>query len=158
MTAIARRSLRSPIGRAFTLATADDLDGTTDNTQAVDVTGCSRVLIFQDNTGTAGTAGIDVVEVSHDGGSTWAADDTVLAIDSNDFTGTILAAGALNAAGVEPTTVAASLFKAGPWAGPTALRIGRKTTTTTGTTWVTGSPAVKCVLIGGGTGSATAIA
>lgn len=150
MTAIARRGRILPVSRIFTLATADDLDGTQDNTQAMVVPGGSRVIIEQVNNGTAGTAGIDVVEISHDGGSTWAAATDVLAIDSNDSTGTILAAGALNAAGVEPTL--SSTFKAGPYSGPIAIRIGRKTTATTGTTWVTGSPTVRAYLVGGNTG------
>jgi len=158
MTAIARRSIRSPISRLFTLATADDLDGTTDNTQAVVATGAARAIIFQVNDGTAGTAGIDILERSYDGGSNWEADDTALAIDANDYSGTVLAAGALNAAGVEPATVLGGVFKAGPWHGVVALRIGRKTTTTTGTTWVTGSPTVKCVLVGKDTGAPSALA
>lgn len=147
MATIARRTVAAPVSRAAVLATADDLDGTTNNTQAFDVTGCLGAIIWQVNNGTAGTAGIDVIEVSHDGGVNWAADDTVLAIDSNAFTGTILAAGALNAAGVEPP--AGALFKAGPWQGVTAIRCGRKTTDTTGTTWVTGAPTVNMYLIGG---------
>ena len=147
MTAIHRRSLVSPISRIAVLATADDLDGTTDNTQAFDVTGVKRLIIVQENSGTAGTAGIDIVEYSKDGGHTWAAAADVLAVDSNDATGTILAAGALNAAGVEPA--AGAVFKAGPFEGPTAVRIGRKTTDTTGTTWVTGSPKVYCFAVGG---------
>lgn len=147
MAAINRRSMRFLRSTQVTLATADDLDGTTDNTQAYNVTGCAKVLIIQDNSGTAGTAGIDVFEVSHDGGTTWAADDTVLALSSDDTTGTIIASGALNAAGVEPTRYAA--WTAGPWDGPTAIRIGRKTTTTSGTTWVTGAPAVYAVVFGG---------
>jgi hypothetical protein len=149
MTAINRRSLRFLRSTAATLATADDLDGTTDNTQAYDVTGCAKVLIIQVNDGTNGTAGIDIFEVSHDGGVTWAADDTVLLHSSNDTTGTILAAGALNAAGTEPATVLAGVFTAGPWDGPTAIRIGRKTTTTTGTTWITGAPTVVAYVFGG---------
>lgn len=150
MTAITRRSHRAPVSRLVELATADDVDGTTDNSQAFDVTGTDRVLIVQVNNGTAGTAGIDVIEVSHDGGTTWAADTLALALDSDDKTGTILVAGALNAAGVEPT--GAAIFKTGPFEGPTAIRIGRKTTTTTGTTWVTGAPQVFAILIGGNTG------
>jgi hypothetical protein len=136
------------VSRKFVLATADDVDGTTDNTQAFDVTGCLGVILHQVNDGTAGTLGIDVVEVSHDGGSNWAADDTVLAADSNAVSGTILAGGALNAAGVEPATVLAGVFKAGPWPGPTAIRIGRKTTDTGGTTWATGAPSVVGYAIG----------
>ena len=147
MAAITRKSLAGLRSSIVTLATADDLDGTQDNTQAYDVTGCSRVLIIQANDGTNGSAGIDVVEISHDGGGSWAADDTVLALSSNDTTGTVIANAALNAAGTEPTLYAA--WTAGPWDGPTAIRIGRKTTTTTGTTWTTGAPSVKMVVIGG---------
>lgn len=146
MAAIARRSMAGLVSRKFVLATADDLDGTTDNTQAFDVSGCLAVIIEQKNDGTNGTAGIDVIEVSHDGGSNWAADDTLLAIDSNAVSGTIVASAALNAAGTEPTLSA--LFKAGPWQGKTAIRCGRKTTDTGGTTWVTGAPSVNAYAIG----------
>ena len=40
----------------------------------------------------------------------------------------VLAAGALEAAGVEPVTVATATWKSGPYEGPTLMRIGRKTT------------------------------
>lgn len=156
MAAIARRSVRNAISRNFVLATADDLDGTTDNTQAAIVTGASRVLVFQVNNGTNGTAGVDVIEVSQDGGATWAAATDLLAIDSNDSTGTVIASAALNAAGAEPTLFAA--WKMGPFNGPFAIRCGRKTTTTTGTTWVTGAPTVQINAIGLGSGSLTALA
>lgn len=149
MATISRRSLELLRSTAVTLATADDLDGTTDNSQAYDVTGAKKVLIMQIANGTAGTAGIDVIEVSHDGGVNWAADDTVLPVAQNDTTGTIQTAGALNAAGVEPTTVLGGTFTAGPWDGPTAIRCGRKTTDTSGTTWVTGAPTVSMVVFGG---------
>ena len=139
--------MRGLVSRLFTLATADDLDGVADATQSYDVTGSSGVVIFQVADGTAGTAGIDILEVSHDGGKQWAADDTALAIDSNAVSGTILAAGALNAAGVEPATVLGGVFKAGPWDGPTAIRISRGAQGT-GTAWVTGAPSVKAVAIG----------
>lgn len=145
MAAIARRSHMAPIPASVELATADDLDGTTDNTQAFDFTGASRVLILQVNNGTLGTAGIDVLEISKDGGENWSAADKVLALASNDATGTELN-GVLNAAGVEPADTA--VFKCGPYEGPTALRIGRKTTDTSGTTWVTGSPTVLAIAIG----------
>ena len=102
MAAIHRRSIRAPISPSVTLATADDLDGTSDNTQAFNVTGADRVIVVQANTGTLGTAGIDVIQISHDGGASWAAADQVLALASNDATGTELN-GVLNAAGVEPT-------------------------------------------------------
>lgn len=156
MAAIHRRSIRAAVSKSVTLATADDLDGTTDNTQAFNVTGVDRLVIVQVNNGTAGTAGIDVVEYSHDGGTTWAAADDVLAVSSDDSTGTVLASGALNAAGVEPT--GAAVFKCGPFEGPTAVRIGRKTTDTTGTTWVTGAPTVLAFAVGGVPGDLTALA
>lgn len=155
MAAIARRSIRSPISREFTLASAGDLDGTSDNTQAVIANGATRAIITQINDGSAGTAGIDVIQVSSDGGSNWSADATLLALDANDFSGTIVASGALNAAGVEPTL--AAQFKSGPYNGPVAIRCSRKTGEG-GTTWVTGAPTVKIVLIGQGSGSATALA
>lgn len=149
MTAIARRSRILPVSRVFTLATADDLNGTSDGTQYLSVPGGSRVIIEQINNGTAGTAGIDIVEISKDDGTTWAAATDVLAIDSDDSTGTVLAAGALNAAGVEPTLSAT--FKAGPYIGPTALRISRGAAGT-GTAWVTGAPTVRAYLVGGNDG------
>lgn len=155
MTAIARRSFRSPISRKFVLATADDLDGTSDNTQAVVATGAARAIIEQVNDGTAGTAGIDVLQESFDGGSTWSACDTLQAIDANDVSGDIVASAALNAAGTEPTLSA--LFKAGPWHGPVALRISRKTGEG-GTTWITGAPTVNCYLIGKDVGAPSAVA
>ena len=144
MAAIVRRSLIAKIPAGTVLATADDLDGTTDNTQLLDCTGVLRVIIAQHNNGTLGTAGIDVIEISKDGGTTWALDDTLLAIASDDHTGTVVTA--LNAAGVEPVNVA--LFKSGPHEGPTKMRCGRKTTDTGGTTWVTGSPTVTAYPIG----------
>ena len=153
------RSRSLQISQPFTLATADDLDGVQDNTLSADITGAQRILIYQDNTGTAGTAGIDGIEISHDGGSTWAAPTDILLCSANDTTGTVLAtAGLLNAAGVEPTTVVTSLFKAGPYDGPTAIRCVRKTTTTIGTTWVTGAPNVSVVAIGITAGALTALA
>lgn len=148
MAAIARRSLRNPISTLATLATADDLDGTTDNTQAYDITGASRYFIFSE-IGTAGTAGIDIIEISHDGGTTWVADATLLLLTANDVTGTVVASTGLEAAGVEPITIATSVWKGGPQEGPTAIRCARKTTTTNGTTWVTGSPGVYLLAVGG---------
>lgn len=151
MAAIRRRSLSSPVSRIFTLATADDLDGVADTTQTYDVTGARRLIVVQENTGTAGTAGIDVLEVSKDGGSTWASAEDGLAIDSNDATGTVLVSGALNAAGVEP--VQAALFKFGPFEGPTKVRITRNAATNAASAaWVTGAPKVYGFIVGGNTG------
>jgi hypothetical protein len=135
----------APVSKTVTLATADDLDGTVDNTQAFDITGAQRVIVVQVANGTAGTAGIDVIELSSDGGTTWAAADKGLAVASDDSTGTEID-GVLNAAGVEPT--GAAVFKFGPYEGPVAIRCGRKTTTTTGTTWVTGAPTVLMFTVG----------
>ena len=157
MTAIARRSMRALVSRVAELATADDLDGTVDNTQAFDITGAAGAIIWQIDDGTAGTAGIDVIEKSVDGGVNWAAVTDLLAIDSNAVSGTVVASGALNAAGVEPADKVA-LFKLPPQAGPCAIRCGRKTTTTSGTTWVSGSPSVEMVAIGLGGGSLSALA
>jgi hypothetical protein len=146
MTAIRRRSARNVAAATATLATANDLDGTTDGTQYLDVSGASVVVIMQEQSNQVGSAGIDVLEESNDGGTTWAACDTLLLASANPFTGTVVADGALNAAGIDP--VFATLFKAGPFHGPTKLRIGRKTTTTLGTTWITGAPGVYAVKIG----------
>lgn len=147
MTAISRRSNIVKIPASVSLADADDLDGTTDNTQAYDVTGVKRLLIAQIDAGTPGTAGIDVIEISKDGGTTWSADTTLLALASDDNTGTVVTSAALNAAGIEPTGKVA-IFKSGPHEGPTYIRCGRKTTTTGGTTWVTGAPSVILIKVG----------
>lgn len=147
MAAIVRRSMSVLRSTAFTAATADDLNGTVDGTQAVNVSGCKKVLILQVNDGTAGTLGVDVIERSFDGGVTWSADDTVLPVAQNDTTGTVQASGALNSAGTEPTLYAA--FTAGPWDGPTYLRVARGGSGASGTAWTTGAPSVLFVLFGG---------
>lgn len=153
MAAIKRRSLICPIGIPVTLATADDLDGTSDGTQWYDITGAQRVLVWQINNGTDGTAGIDCVEISHDGGNQWYADATTgLLASADDDAGTLLVNGTLNEAGTEPATVAAGMFKFGPYEGPTLIRIGRDTSNRgangTGTDWVTGAPTVLLIPIG----------
>lgn len=157
MAAIARRSARAAISKTATLATADDLNGTSDNTQAFVVTGGDRLVIAQINSGSAGTAGIDVVEYSKDGGLNWAAADDLLALASDDATGTVVADGALNAAGVEPT--GAAIWKAGPFEGPTAVRVTRNASENANSAaWVTGAPAVICALVGDVPGDLTALA
>lgn len=157
MAAIARRSVRAAISKSATLATADDLNGTSNNTQAFVVTGGDRLVIAQIANGTAGTAGIDVVEYSHDGGLTWAAADDLLAVASHDATGTVVADGILNAAGIEPT--GAALWKAGPFEGPTAVRVTRNASVNANSAaWVTGAPTVLCVLVGDVPGDLTALA
>jgi hypothetical protein len=145
MPAIVRRGIMGAIPAGTTLATADDLDGVQDGSQNFDVTGCTRVIIFQHNNGTAGTTGIDVIEVSHDGGITWAADPTLLALASNDSTGTVVTT--LNAAGIEPVNVA--LWKAGPYEGPSLLRCSRLSTQNAASAaWTSGAPTVIGIRVG----------
>lgn len=149
MVAVARRSLVAPIGIPVTMATADDLDGVADDTETFDITGALRVLVWQIDDGTAGTLGIDVVEISKDGGSQWNVDAaTVLPVAQNDISGTLKTDGALNAAGVEPATIEVGLFKCGPYEGPTLIRIARDTSLDNGTDWSTGSPTVLLIPIG----------
>jgi hypothetical protein len=153
-----KESNRSPINSTIlSLASADDLNGTSDNTQAYDITGADRVVVYVHNNGTAGTAGIDVVEYSHDGGKTWASADDVLALTSHDAEGTFLVSGVLNAAGVEPTGIA--FFKAGPFNGPTAIRVTRNVSINAASAaWVTGAPSVGAVVIGKGVSTLAALA
>lgn len=159
MPAIKRRAYNfaDAISQQQGLVAANDLDGTASTRRAIFVDGNTRVIIFQDNDGTAGTTGIDVVCVSNDGGVTWAPEpNTGLAINSDDTAGTVLAGGALNAAGVEPTTVKASLFKFGPFEQPCYLRIARKNTVTGAAAWTTGAPSVLAFLVGPNGGGALA--
>lgn len=142
---IPRKSIFSNIAVPFTLATADDVDGTTDGTQYLSLTPRQRAIILQVNDGTDGTLGIDVVERSVDGGS-FEADPTLQLIDTADKPGAAIALAALNEAGTEPTHYAA--FKSGPHGRHVRLRLARKTTTTTGTTWATGAPSVLAIVIG----------
>lgn len=151
MATITRRGILAKIPAKTVLASADAITGTVDGTQYLDCTGLLRVLIVQDNVGTAGTAGIDVIEVSTDGGTTWTTDalsanPTLMTLASDEQTGTILASSALNAAGVEPTT--AAVFKMGPFEGPVKIRCARGGSGAGGTAWVTGAPAVYAISIG----------
>lgn len=152
-------SLRSPIGELHTLAAADDLDGAhTESDDWLDLTGAAGCIIIQRNDGAAGTAGIDVIEFSRDAeagvdsSGNW--DAATAANIGNGHDGLLLEDGtaaaaadaALNAAGVEPT--ADAVFSLGPVDGPFFIRVGRKTTDTNGTTWVTGAPSVVALRIG----------
>ena len=163
MVAIHRRSLICPIGIPVLLATTDDLDGTVDGTQVYDITGAQRVLFFQADAsgGADGTAGIDVIEVSHDGGFQWYADGvgatpaTGLLCSADDDAGTLLVDGVLNVAGVEPTVIGATaaaatagLFKFGPFEGPTLIRCARGGVGAGGTAWQTTAPSVSMIPIG----------
>jgi len=139
-----------PISQMATLATADDLNGTSDNTQAFDVTGAQRILIAQVNNGTAGTAGIDGIEYSFDGGLNWSMADDLAPDGENDFTGTHVTTGLLNAAGVEPATDLIAIWRGGPKPGPWAVRcIRNASTSATTVAWQTGAPSVYLFAIGG---------
>lgn len=131
-----------------TLAAADDVNGDPTNTATwLDLTGAVRALVVQLNSGTAGTAGIDKIQISRDGGKEWVEDETLLALASDDATGTILANGLLNAAGVEPA--GAAIFKGGPYEGPVLMRVVRDATVDAeSAAWVTGAPAVMGIRIG----------
>lgn len=146
-------SKRSPLGEYTVLATADDLDGTSDNSQVLDLTGSSGAIILAGPIGTVGTAGIDVIQFSRDGGTTWAAATAAnigqghAGLLAEDGSAAAASGAALNAAGVEAVTGAAMLFSLGPVDGPFMIRCSRKTGEG-GTTWVTGAPNVAAIRIG----------
>ena len=146
-------SNRAPISERFVLGTADDVNGTVDNTQALDISGADAVIIVQENNGTLGTAGVDVIEISFDGGSSFVA-ATAANIDhghggllAEDGSKAAATNAALNAAGVEPVNAAYFSLQGIP--GQVAIRCARLTTTTSGTTWVTGAPSVYAFVVGG---------
>lgn len=144
-------SLRSPLGELFTLAAADDINGYADTTGDLDLTGAAGAIIIQRNDGTAGTAGIDIIEFSVDGGENWSA--ATAANIGNGHGGLLLEDGsaaaasgaALNAAGAEPT--AAAVFSLGPVDGQFKIRCSRGAQGS-GTAWVTGAPSVVAMRIG----------
>lgn len=149
-------SRRSPLGEYFVLAAADDLDGVQDETKVLDLTGAAGCIILAGPIGTAGTAGVDVVMFSKDGGTTYKA---ALAANigqghagliAEDGSAAAAALAALNAAGVEAVTGVAMLFSLGPVDGPFQIKVNRKTSEYTGggTTWVTGAPNVAAIRIG----------
>ncbi len=131
-----------------TLASADDLDGTLDGSQYFKVPKGARALIFQADDGTHGTAGIDVIEVNIGSTGFIPAPDLLL-LSSADQSGTPVTGAALNAAGVEPVSpnIGAAHWKLGPYAQDAIVRCGRKTTSTAGTTWITGAPSVYALLL-----------
>jgi len=158
MAAIVRRGRILPISTQALLATDDDVNGTSGLlTQAYDVTGASRVIIIQErSSGGNHETGVDVLGVSHDAGKSWEPDDTLMAGNSNDMTGDSLA-GVLTGVSKDASTTATSnqfamIYKAGPWEGPTCLRIFRDTTGDLmdgGTDYETGAPSVYMYVIGG---------
>ena len=132
-------SLVCPISEDFELAEADDLDRSV-YAAGYDITGALRLIIAVEDDGTGGDAGIDVVQYSFDGGSEWYDATDLRAIDTADDAAAI-SGGVLNAAGTEPAAGVA-LFKAGPFYGPTLVRVA------TDTDWTTGAPSVDGYVIG----------
>lgn len=136
-------SLRSAIGELTVLAAADDLNGAA---VTMDVTGAGAVIIAQLNSGTAGTLGVDIIEFSRDGGTTWAVATAAnigrghAGLLLEDGTAAAAAGAALNAAGTEPA--GAAIFSLGPVSGPFKIRCGRGGSGEAGTAWTTGAPAV----------------
>lgn len=135
----ASNSLVCPISEDFELAEADDLDRSV-YAAGYDITGALRLIITQVDDGTSGTAGIDSVQYSFDGGYEWEDAEDLRTIDAADDS-TAIAGGVLNAAGVEPAAGLA-VFKAGPFFGPTLVRVNADTD------WSTGAPSVKANVIG----------
>ena len=144
---------RSPFGEYTVLATADDLDGTSDNSQMLNLKGAAGCLILAGPIGTAGTVGIDVIQFSRDGGTTWANATATLigqghkGLEAEDGSGAAAPGAAMMVAGVEAVTGAAMLFSLGPVDGPFHIRCSRKTGEG-GTTWVTGAPNGGAIRIG----------
>lgn len=146
-------SLRIPRGAQFTLAATDDLDGDDSATgPRLNLDGAAGVIIMQSDSsaGADGTAGIDVIQISHDDGETWVA---ATAANLGTGQGLVNSAGAavtnaaLNAAGVEP--VGGALFSAGPFDGPILMRCVRKAATDANSAaWVTTAPSVVAIKLG----------
>lgn len=145
-------SSRSPLGELTTLASADDLNGTVDNSQVLDLSGAAGAIVVQRNSGTNGTGGIDVIEFSVDDGHSWAAATAAnigrahAGLLLEDGSAAAQANAALNAAGAEPTGDA--LFSLGPVDGPFMIRCARGGSGASGTAWVTGAPAVFAFRLG----------
>ena len=146
-------SIRNPFGERTELAEADDVDRS-ENAASFDLTGSAGCIILQCNDGTAGTAGIDVIEFSRDGGVTWKVATAAnigqghAGLLLEDGSAAAAAGAALNAAGVEPTNGAA-MFSLGPVDGPFLIRVGSNTLSSgTAEDWSTGSPSVDAIRIG----------
>lgn len=131
-------SLVCAISEDFSLATtgSGNLDRA-DEAAGYDVSGALRVLIQVVPAAGSAAAGIDAVQVSHDGGSQWNDVGSLLAIASADDS-TPIAGGVLNSAGADP----AAWFKCGPFHGPTLIRVA------TDTDWTTDAPGVLGYAVG----------
>lgn len=140
-------SIRSKAGALFNLAAANDLDGVQDETKTLDLTGSQGAVIIAQNSGTDGTAGIDVIVFSRDGGNSYrlltAANVGQGHGGLRDSAGAAVAGAALNAAGAEVNAA----FIIPPPDGQFRIKLNRKTGEF-GTTWVTGAPAVQAIRLG----------
>ncbi len=140
-------SRRAPFSDAVTLAAADDLNGDPTNAATyLDLTGKAGAIIAQIANGTAGTTGIDVIEISRDGGENWSL-ASVLTSANAAVTGS-----KLNAAGVEPTGAALFFIRGSDedLTGPVLVRCVRDATkSATSAAWTTGAPQVVGIAIGG---------
>lgn len=141
---------RNPITR-MVLATADDVNGTVDGTQYLDLTGAGGCLIVVRNDGTDGGAGQDVLEFSKDGGSSWLAatadnlNDRHLGLFLEDGTPAEVADAELNAT---PGTEVDAIYSLGPTKGPFLIRVARGGSGAGGIAWTTGAPSVTAFRIG----------
>ena len=150
MTAIRRRSVRNAVSAATTLALANELSGSLVRT--LDVSG-KVAIVVQEAVGTTGTGGVDVIEISHDGGITWTPDNTLLPLANSWFTGTLAneetadVPGSLNVAGAD--VILAGVFKGGPYTGPSLMRVARAVANSPlSILWGTAAPLVYAVAIG----------
>lgn len=144
-------SVRTPLGELATLADADDLDGTVDGTQDLDLTGAAGCIIVAQNIGTDGTAGQDVIEISRDDGETFLAATADNIGQGHD--GLMLEDGAAAAAvdaelNATAGTEVNAVFSLGPLDGPAVIRCARGGTGAGGIAWVTGAPEVVAIRIG----------
>lgn len=140
------KSLICPISEDFPLAADDDLDRDSTNSPTYDITGAQRLIITRvPSSGGDAAAGVDVLQYSFDGGYEWQVATDLRLLDSADDS-TALAGGAFGSAGVET----AAVYKAGPFQGPTQIRV--RTTTD----WTTGAPSLKASVVGIGRDAVTA--
>lgn len=145
-----RGSIRARVNNTFVLAAVDDLNGVQDATKDLDVSGSERVIILQVSEAADNAAGLDVIEISKDGGVTWFADPTLLPGSEDDITGTVATNGGLNVAGTEPALGAVAMFKSGPHTGPTKMRCKRDGADSAAASiaWTTGAPGVHAIIVG----------
>ena len=132
MTANNGNSIVCPLSEDFSLATtgSGNLDRA-DEAAGYDISGALRLIIQVVPAVGSAAAGIDAVQYSFDGGSQWYDATDLLAIESADDA-TAISDGILNSAGLDPV----AWFKAGPFYGPTLVRV------VADTDWTTDAPGV----------------